>query len=62
MRKKTEGGVEEKPRRRQEGSCAEGRKGWRTRGPGRGAGAPLLRAGALFTLCYCLHLSLAVQC
>lgn len=37
-------------------------------GPGSGrrgeeAGpVPLLLAGALFTLCYCLHLSQAVQC
>lgn len=32
------------------------------KGRGGRAGMPLLRAGALFTLCYCLHLPLAVQC
>lgn len=48
--------------RERRGAVRKATSGWGAQGPGRRAGAPLLRAGALFTLCYCLHLSLAVQC
>lgn len=55
------------------GNCTEDEKGQREaeraewpgyweKGRGGRAGVPLLRAGALSTLCYCLRLSLAVQC
>lgn len=64
VRKKTGGGVEGNRRDTGErrGAVLKVRKGWGSQGPGSRAGAPLLRAGALFTLCYCLRLSLAVQC
>lgn len=58
--RREEGGLKDENGQR-EAKRAEWAGAWE-KGRGGRAGMPLLRAGALFTLCYCLHLPLAVQC